>query len=81
MSAPKTDPEKHAKRHKGPLAGLTGVILWALVLLVGLTIFVVFRANDPGNEQPIEADRAGVGSEVDAGSADLGTTGSATEAE
>ena len=80
MSAPKTDPEKQAKRHKGPLAGITGVVIWAAVLLVGFAIIVAFRANEPGNEQPIEADRVDSGSEIVPDSAD-GEPGLDTEAE
>lgn len=75
MSAPNTDPKKDAKRHKGPLAGLTGVVIWALVLLVGLTIFVTMRANDPGDEQPVEAEQAGSTSAVEPGSAPETETG------
>lgn len=58
MSAPNTDPEKQAKRHKGPLGGLTLVVTFALVLLIGLAIYVTYKSNTPGNEQSIEADQA-----------------------
>lgn len=53
MSPPDTNTEKQKRRHKGPLAGIAGVITWALVLLALLAIYVVFRGNAPGNEEPI----------------------------
>lgn len=58
MSAPNTDPEKQAKRHKGPLSGIILVVVFAIVLLIGLAIYVTYRGNTPGNDQPIGTDQA-----------------------
>lgn len=80
MSAPNTDPKKQAKRHKGPLGGIAGVVTWALVLLVLLSIFVAYRANTPGNEQPIEADQAeALGEGETAGTAEGGVAAEEVE--
>ena len=53
MSSPDTNTKKDAKRHKGPLLGLVGVVLFAVVLLGILSIYVVNRGNEPANQQPI----------------------------
>ncbi|WP_375263403.1 hypothetical protein [Palleronia sp.] len=53
MSPPDTNTEKQKRRHKGPLMGLAGVITWALVLLALLAIYVVFRGNEPADQEPI----------------------------
>lgn len=53
MSSPDTNKEKDAKRHKGPLMGMVGVVLFAVVLLGILSIYVVTRGNAPGDGEPI----------------------------
>lgn len=50
MSAPNTDPEKQKERHKAPLLGMRGAVIWALVLLVLLIIFVTVRGNEPSDD-------------------------------
>ena len=47
MSAPKTNIEKQKKRHKGPLFGIKGVMIFAAVLLAGLLIWLVYEGNEP----------------------------------
>lgn len=39
MSAPQTNVEKQARRHKGPLVGIAVAILAALVALVAVGMF------------------------------------------
>lgn len=56
MSAPQTDPEKQKKRHKTPLLGMGGMVIWAGVLLVLLIVFLAFRGNDPADGVPIDAE-------------------------
>lgn len=58
MSAPKTDPEKQAKLHKTPLAGIASTLIWAGALLVGLIVVLFVFGNEPGNETPVEAEDA-----------------------
>lgn len=56
MSAPNTDLEKQAKRHRGPLRGMFAVVLFALVLLALLAFWAFGRGGDPeGAEVQIEA--------------------------
>lgn len=56
MSAPKTDLEKQEARHKGPLTGMRLVVLFALILLAGLTIFVALSGEEPeGAERQIDS--------------------------
>ncbi len=55
MSAPKTDLEKQEKRHKGPLTGIVGVVVFALVLLLLFVGYVVWQGDSPeGAEQQID---------------------------
>ena len=78
MSAPKTDLDKQEDRHKGPLIGIRGVLIWAGVLLVALLIyyFVVGAGPEVGegaidgpadpvaeSEPVVEGDVSGNGSE------------------
>ncbi|WP_102107771.1 hypothetical protein [Oceaniglobus roseus] len=50
MSAPNTDPEKQAKRHKPALLGMTAVVIYALILLAALIIWLAWRGNTPEEE-------------------------------
>jgi hypothetical protein len=54
MSAPNTDLEKQKRRHLGPLLGMRAVVLWALVLLVLLSIYVFMRGDEPGESTPVD---------------------------
>jgi hypothetical protein len=60
MSAPNTDPEKQKERHRAPLLGMRGVVLWALVLLVLLIVFLTVRGNDPGDGEAAATEDATV---------------------
>ena len=45
MSAPNTDLEKQERRHRGPLRGMAGVLIFAAILLV-VFIAYMFASND-----------------------------------
>ena len=60
MSAPNTDVEKQSKRHKIPLLGMGWSIIWAVVLLVGLILYLTFTGNEPGDDTPIGAEGTAV---------------------
>ena len=47
MSAPQTNVEKQAKRHRLPLTGFVVVVVFALTLLLGLIIWVAMRGESP----------------------------------
>lgn len=47
MSAPNTNLEKQARRHRGPLRGMFAVVLFALVLLVILAFWAFGRGGVP----------------------------------
>ncbi len=51
MSAPDTDVKKQEERHKAPLLGMGGAVLWSGVLLVALIIWVTMQGNDPSDDQ------------------------------
>ena len=53
MSSPDTNKKKDAKRHKGPLMGMVGVVIFAVVLLGLLSIYVFSRGNEPADSTPI----------------------------
>lgn len=55
MSAPHTDPEKEARRHRGPLIGMAAVVLFGVVLIV-YWIFEEVATSDPP-EPPRAEDR------------------------
>lgn len=60
MSAPDTNIETQERRHAGPLAGMTLVVLFAGALLVGLIGWTVYSAGEPeGSETQIDG-RTGV---------------------
>jgi len=54
MSAPDTNIKKQEKRHKGPLAGMVAVVIFAGVLLIGLVAYLVYQGNEPRDAE--EAD-------------------------
>lgn len=49
MSAPDTNTKKEKKAHKTPLAGMLGVVVFALVLLLGLAVWLSYAGNNPGS--------------------------------
>ncbi|MGI1661120.1 hypothetical protein ACRDNQ_02680 [Palleronia sp. KMU-117] len=52
MSAPETNVEKQARRHKGPLLGIAVAILAALVALVAVGLFA--STDDAPDVPPAE---------------------------
>ncbi len=67
MSAPETNIEKQAKKHKGPLAGMAGVLVFVGVLLAAFVIWTVYNGDTPeGAETQIDS-RTGTEVEVDDG--------------
>lgn len=70
MSAPNTDPEKQGEKHKTPLVGMTMMIVWAAVLLVGLLVYLSFSGNEPGDDVPIDEEGASEQSDMGSGGAD-----------
>ncbi|MBP1804581.1 hypothetical protein [Rubellimicrobium aerolatum] len=70
MSAPNTNIDKQAHRHRGPLRGMFAVVLFALILLGLLAFWAFGRGGDPegaaaqvndatGAVEPAAADTAG----------------------
>ncbi len=51
MSAPHTDIEKQAEKHRGPLRGMFAVVLFALLLLLVLAFWVFGRGGTPEGAQ------------------------------
>lgn len=52
MSSTDTDIEKQAKRHRGPLFGISMVLLFAALLFAGLMIWTAYQADNPTAESP-----------------------------
>ncbi len=50
MSAPDTDPEKQERRHKAPLLGMKGVIIFVALILVGVAIYSTTQSDDAATE-------------------------------
>jgi hypothetical protein len=69
MSAPKTDLEKQEKQHKVPLVGMGIAVAFALVLFVGLIIWMSANGNTPENADEQIDGRTGV--EVPSDGADI----------
>ncbi len=59
MSAPDTNTKKQAERHKPALLGMGSAILFALLLLLGLIVFLFATGGAPDNEQPQVDGRTG----------------------
>ena len=55
MSAPDTNTEKQERRHKAPLMGLKGVVVFAALALIGLVFYTVLQTEDDGVETLIES--------------------------
>jgi len=67
MSAPETNVEKQAKRHKGPLSGMAGGLLFVGVLLVAFMAWTFMQADEPeGAETQIDS-RTGTEVEIEDG--------------
>ncbi len=49
MSAPETNIEKQARRHKGPLVGIIGAVIVAGLLFIA---FLTWVADEPGEVIP-----------------------------
>ncbi len=47
MSAPETNVAKQEKNHRTPLIGMAAMVIFALVLLVGLVIWLSAAGNEP----------------------------------
>ena len=47
MSPPDTDIEKQKKRHKTPLTGMWGVVIFAGILLIALATWQAYTGNEP----------------------------------
>ena len=55
MSAPNTNVEKQTKRHKTPLLGMGGAVIFATILFVGLLFWISANGNEPeGAETQVE---------------------------
>ena len=55
MSAPNTNIEKQAKKHKGPLIGMAAALIWGGVLLSALIVWTVYKGGSPeGAETQID---------------------------
>lgn len=63
MSAPDTNTKKQAKRHRPALLGIGSSILFALLLLLGLIVFLFVGREGPGDP----ADDPAAGAETDGG--------------
>jgi hypothetical protein len=50
MSAPRTNVEKQEKNHRSPLIGMAAMVIFAVVLLVGLVVYITARGNTPDTE-------------------------------
>ena len=60
MSAPHTNVEKEAKRHRPPLLGMAGVVIFALVLLALLMVWVFATGDEPeGADRQLELGGSG----------------------
>ena len=56
MSAPQTNVEKQADRHRPSLVGIAAAVIFALVLLFGLITFLAGRGETPeGAETQIDS--------------------------
>jgi len=55
MSAPDTNVEKQKERHKAPLLGMKGVIVFAALMLIGLVFYTVLQSDEAETEAVIES--------------------------
>ncbi|MBM2576562.1 hypothetical protein JQC91_09615 [Jannaschia sp. Os4] len=50
MSAPNTDIEKQEKRHAGPLIGMAGGVILALIFLGAMMFFLISDGESPRDD-------------------------------
>ncbi|MBM7069670.1 hypothetical protein [Actibacterium sp. 188UL27-1] len=65
MSAPDTNLEKQAERHGPSLFGMAAVVVFALLLLAGLTSWLAYNGNVPEQNGAMIDGRTGVTVSVD----------------
>ncbi|RVV98793.1 hypothetical protein EKE94_07800 [Mesobaculum littorinae] len=76
MSAPHTDVERQEKRHRFPLMGMGGVVLFAILLLVLWIAWLALAGNDPDTaEQQIDGRTGAVEMQEDGAAAAVDTDG------
>ena len=51
MSAPNTNIEKQAERHRGPLSGMAIGLMFAGILLLGLIGWTVYNGGEPSGAE------------------------------
>ena len=54
MSASNTNVEVQKRRHKGPILGISIVLVWAAVLFGGFLVWTVYQPANPTAESPAE---------------------------
>lgn len=54
MSAPDTNVEKQERRHKAPLLGMKGVIVFAALCLIALVFYTVLQTEDASTEAVVD---------------------------
>jgi hypothetical protein len=54
MSAPDTNVEKQERRHKAPLLGMKGVVVFAALSLIGFVFYTVLQTEDTSTEAVID---------------------------
>ena len=59
MSAPDTNTEKQAKRHKPPLIGMPAAIILATVLFIGVMIYISVGTDEEIEEPPVPVTNSG----------------------
>lgn len=52
MSANNTDPDNKGSRHRAPLLGISGVVIFAAVVFVALLLYLVTRSDGPTRVAP-----------------------------
>lgn len=52
MSAPNTDPDDKTPRHRGPLTGMKGVVIFVAILIVGMLIYLGTSFEGPTRVAP-----------------------------
>ena len=67
MSAPHTNVEKQVKRHKAPLMGIIGVLIFAGLLLLGLLFWLSSTGNEPETAETQIEVTPGVGAQTEDG--------------
>ena len=55
MSAPNTDPNQNPKRHRAPLFGMSGGVVFVAILIVGMLIYLGTSFVGPTRVAPEDA--------------------------